>query len=84
MNLSAFSNFSFEYVVVAMAGIILYLLYYVFTKDADYNKNIRSVASVVEELQREIFYLKKNGTYTQAKNYFITVNIRTHNHICLL
>ncbi len=48
-----------------MAGIILYLLYYVFTKDADYNKNIRSVATVVEELNREIFYLKKKITKTQ-------------------
>jgi uncharacterized protein YoxC len=48
-----------EYIVVAMAIMILYLLYYVFTKDAESNKNIRSVASVVEDLNREIFYLKK-------------------------
>jgi len=57
---------SIEYVVVAMAGIILYLLYYVFTKDADYTKNIRSVATVVEDLNRELFYLKKNLTQTQG------------------
>ena len=49
-----------EYVVVAMAAMILYLLYYVFTKDAEFHKNIHSVASVVEELNREIFYLKKD------------------------
>ena len=48
-----------EYIVVAMAGIILYLLYYVFSKDADYTKNIRSVASVVEDLNRELYYVKK-------------------------
>ncbi len=48
-----------EYIVVAMAGMILYLLYYVFTKDSEFHKNIHSVASVVEELNREIFYLKK-------------------------
>ena len=48
-----------------MAGIILYLLYYVFTKDSDYTKNIRSVASVVEELNRELFYLKKKLGETQ-------------------
>lgn len=58
MNLGTF-QFNLEYIVVAMAGIILYLLYYVFTKDSDYNKNIHSVATVVEELNREIFYLKK-------------------------
>jgi len=49
-----------EYVVVAMAAMILYLLYYVFTKDAEFHKNIHSVASVLEELNREIFYLKKD------------------------
>ena len=59
------SQFSIEYIVVIMAGIILYLLYYVFTKDSDYIKNIRSVASVVEELNRELFYLKKKLSETQ-------------------
>ena len=59
------SHFNIEYIIVIMAGIILYLLYYVFTKDSDYNKNIRSVATVVEELNREIFYLKKKITKTQ-------------------
>lgn len=53
------SNIGMEYIVVIMAIIILYLVYYVFTKDADYTKNIRSVASVVEDLNRELFYLKK-------------------------
>jgi len=48
-----------EYVLVAMALIILYLLYYVFTKDTKTHKNLHSVASVVEDLNREIFYLKK-------------------------
>ena len=55
-----------EYGLVGMAAIILYLLYYVYTKDAEYSKNIRSVASVVEELNRELFYLKKNLTQTQG------------------
>ena len=56
-----------EYLVVAMAAMILYLLYYVFTKDSEYHKNIHSVASVVEELNREIFYLKKKVSDTQTK-----------------
>jgi translation initiation factor 2 beta subunit (eIF-2beta)/eIF-5 len=54
-----------EYLVAAMAAMILYLIYYVFTKDSEYNKNIRSVASVAEELNREIFYLKKKLSDTQ-------------------
>lgn len=59
------SQINIEYIVIIMAGVILYLLYYIFTKDADYTKNIRSVASVVEELNRELFYLKKKLTQTQ-------------------
>ncbi len=59
-------QFNIEYVIVAMAGIILYLLYYVYSKDASYSKNIRSVATVVEELNRELFYLKKNLSETQG------------------
>ncbi len=57
--------FHLEYIVLGMAGIILYLLYYVYMKDNHYNKNIHSVASVVEELNREIYYLKKNMTEIQ-------------------
>jgi len=57
--------FELEYVVIAMAGIILYLLYYVFSKDADYTKNIRSVATVVEELNQELYYVKKRLSDTQ-------------------
>ncbi|MBN2816984.1 MAG: hypothetical protein JXQ67_09895 [Campylobacterales bacterium] len=58
-------NFPLEYLVVAMALVILYLLYYVYTKDAQYSKNIRSVASVVEELNRELFYMKQKISKTQ-------------------
>jgi len=59
------AQYGIEYIVVLMAGIILYLLYYVFNKDSQYSKNIRSVASVVEELNRELFYLKKKLDQTQ-------------------
>lgn len=62
MNLQ---QINIEYLVVAMAAMILYLIYYVFTKDAQYSKNIRSVATVAEELNREIFYLKKKLSETQ-------------------
>jgi len=66
MDLASMEDFfNLEYILVGMAGIVLYLLYYVYTKDGEYNKNIRSVASVVEELNREIYYLKKNIAETQ-------------------
>ncbi|MDY0116797.1 MAG: hypothetical protein RBR59_04370 [Sulfurimonadaceae bacterium] len=57
-----FDALPLEYLMVGMAGVILYLLYYVFTKDSEYNRNIHSVATVVEELNREIYYLKKKVT----------------------
>jgi DNA-binding transcriptional regulator GbsR (MarR family) len=57
---------SVEYLVLAMAALILFLIYYVFTKDSEYNKHIRSVATVAEELNREIFYLKKKISETQS------------------
>ena len=57
MNYSIF--FKLEYLLVILSIVIVYLLFYVFSKDSQYNKNIHSVASVVEELNREIFYLKK-------------------------
>ncbi len=60
-----FEFITIEYLVVAMAAMILYLIYYVFTRDSQYNKNIRSVATVAEELNKEIFYLKKKLTDTQ-------------------
>jgi len=61
-------NFSFhvEYLIVILGGVILYLLYYVFTKDAQYTRNIRSVASVVEDLNRELYYLKKKLDQTEG------------------
>ena len=65
MNLQNF-NFNIEYLIVILGAIILYLLYYVFTKDAQYTRNIRSVASVVEDLNRELYYLKKKLDQTEG------------------
>lgn len=72
MNQNFYNFFTVEYIIVAMAGAILYLIYYVFSKDSHYNKNIHSVASVVEELNREIFYLKKELDENQKKLKEIT------------
>ncbi len=67
MNTNFVNNdfFIIEYVLIAMAAIIIYLIYYLTTKDSLYTKNIRSVATVVEELNREIFYLKQKLQETQ-------------------
>jgi hypothetical protein len=57
-----------EYLVGIMSLIVLYLIYYIFTKDSQYHKNIHSVASVVEELNREVYYLKKTLNETSDNN----------------
>jgi len=54
-----------EYIIISMSFIIVYLLYYVFTKDVEYSRNIRSIATVVEELNREMFYMKDKIKDTQ-------------------
>ncbi len=60
--------FHIEYVIVATSAIILYLIYYVYTKDTQYNQNLHSIASVVEDLNREIYYLKKTTKEIQVKS----------------
>lgn len=55
-----FSHFlSIEYLVVVIGAAVLYLLYFVFIKDTAYSKNLRTLANIIEEQNREIFYLKK-------------------------
>jgi len=56
-----------EIVIALLAAVILYLLYYVHEKDALYSKNIRSIASVVEELNRDIFYLRNKVSEATKK-----------------
>lgn len=60
-------NFSFptEYIVIALAALVLYLIYYIFSKEAQYTKHIRSVATAVEEQNREIFFLRQKLEETQ-------------------
>ena len=52
------ATYKLELIIAFMGLIILYLLYYVYEKDSQYSKNIRSIASVVEELNRDLFYLR--------------------------
>jgi hypothetical protein len=59
--------YKMEIIIAVLGFIILYLLYYVYDKDTQYTKNIRSIASVVEDLNREIFYLKNKLKDTTKK-----------------
>ena len=52
------ATYKLEIIIAFMGVVILYLLYYVYEKDTQYSKNIRSIASVVEDLNRDLFYLR--------------------------
>jgi len=52
-------EFKIEYVVILLMVLILYLMDYIMSKESQHSKNMRSVATVVEELSRDVFYLKK-------------------------
>ena len=49
-----------EYVLLGMLGVILYLIYFIYSKDALWGKNIHSVTSGIEDINREMYHLKKN------------------------
>jgi hypothetical protein len=53
------------YIVLALVAGFGYMIYHVLSKDGQHERNIRSIATVVEELNREIFYLKKELTELQ-------------------
>ncbi len=60
-------TYKLEIIVALLTMIILYLLYYVYEKESYYNKNLRSIASVVEELNRDIFQLQNKLSETTRK-----------------
>ena len=49
-----------EYIVTVMGGLILYLLYFVLSKDSQYSKQIHVLASTIENINQELFHLKKD------------------------
>lgn len=48
-----------EYILIAIGVIILYIIYYIFSKDAQLTRNIRAVASAVEDTNRQIYMIEK-------------------------
>lgn len=67
MDFSSLLEYKVEYAVIILSAFVIYLFYYILSKEAYYNKNIRSIASVVEDLNRDIFYLKKKLEESEHK-----------------
>ncbi len=60
-------SYKLEIIIALLSFVLLYLIYYIFERDAKYQKNLRSIASVVEELNRDIFYLRNKLTEATKK-----------------
>jgi len=60
-------TYKLEIIVALLSMIILYLLYYVYDKESYYNKNLRSIASVIEDLNRDVFQLQNKLSQTTKK-----------------
>ncbi|MEA3227859.1 MAG: hypothetical protein U9P38_02180 [Campylobacterota bacterium] len=60
-------QFYLEYIVAVMGGLILYLLYFILVKDTQYSKQIRFLASTIENINQELFSLKKQLTETKKQ-----------------
>ncbi len=59
MNFEFLEYINIEVIVAILAALVIYLLYVVLTKDAQYARHIRSLADAIEGLNRDVYYLKK-------------------------
>jgi len=49
-----------EYLILAIGAVVLILIYYIFSREAQQNRQIRVVASAIEQLNHQIFALEQN------------------------
>ena len=52
-------NYALELAIVALAIMVIGVIYYMVTKESEVSSQIRSVAKAVEELHRELFMMDK-------------------------
>lgn len=48
-----------EYILIGLALLLIYLIYFVISKDAQQSRKIRSIATAVEELHRQLYTTEK-------------------------
>ncbi len=48
-----------EYILIGVAVVLLYLIYFIISKDTQQNRRIRSIATAVEELHRQLYATEK-------------------------
>lgn len=57
-----------EYILIAIGVVILYIIYYIFMKDAQLTRNIRAIASAVEDANRQIYMIEKKIYDIESKS----------------
>ena len=67
-----------EIIFIAIGAVLLYILYYIFTKDAETRRHIRSIAMAVEDVNRQIYLLEKK-VYEMQNNTTFTAPQRGMN-----
>jgi hypothetical protein len=46
-------------IFIAIGAVVLYILYYIFTKDAEFSRQIRAIATALEDANKQIYLLEK-------------------------
>jgi hypothetical protein len=59
-----------EIIFIAIGAVLLYILYYIFTKDAEIRRHIRSIAMAVEDVNRQIYLLERKVYELQNNTTF--------------
>lgn len=48
-----------EYMIIALALLVLYVIYFIMSKDSQQHRQIRAIATAVEELNRHVYKMEK-------------------------
>ena len=49
----------YEYLLIGIGGVVLLLIYYIFSRDSQQSRQIRAIASAVEKLNHQLFTLER-------------------------
>jgi gas vesicle protein len=49
-----------EYLIIAIGGVVLLLIYYIFTRELQQNRQIRAIATAIEQLNHQVYTLEQS------------------------
>lgn len=63
-------------IFIAIGAILLFILYYIFSKDSEVTRHIRAIAAAVEDANRQIYLLEKKLHEIQNSNQPLEIKAR--------